>query len=581
MPRRGHLLFCLLLWCLWVPRLVCAEPVVELMPTAAKLSLVGQADYWIDQDGKLAYDTVAERAHALPWQPVEAGARYPIDHQVLWMRFTVRYAPDTSAWFLVLPYSGLDRAVLYFQDAKGRWITQEAGDARPVSEWPMPGRFPTFPLAENTGTEPVTYFLRLEHARIGLSVTPRLQSRHSLATSRENEQLLQGAYFGLVVLMGMLALALALAWRDRVFALFALYVAAMGVAQMAHLGFGHSHVWSAFPAFNRTSTFVLAPLATMAGVWLIRAIAVPARSGRWLDTAAMGITWALPAAVVLDTLVQHSLTRELMSWLMLLAVMLIGVMLVAAWRRRDDRHIKLVALACLPMLLMVIAPLLSMVQLIPASGLTRYSTSVAALLQIPMLLYALAVRHGAQREALVRQEAMATTDPLTGLALEHVLLLRLDATLKRAWKESLDFALVALRVVNLEEIVATHGQRAGERAMVLASYGIKRFAREQDAVARVGEHDIALLMEAPVSPEHTRKSVERLLTSLQRQAEQLPAGVRPRIEVGYAVLPKDSLDARLVLDLLLGGLPTATKPPPAPIPHPTLRQATASHLLAR
>ena len=557
-----------------------APPAIELGASHAVLPLTGYAEYWIDDSARLTQNDVAARADALPWRPVLPNALYAVRGKVLWMRFAARPAPNHLPSFLLLPESGLNRAVLYYRDRQDQWVEQEAGDIRPVADWPIPSRYPTFVLAEDGRTQPITYLLRLEQGRMPLSVTPLLQSRKGFSAARDHEQLLHGAYFGLVVAIGLLALALSVAWRDRVLALFALYVGAMGLAQLAQLGLGAQYVWPAWPAFNRLSTFALAPLATAAALWLLRAVTVPRRSSRWLDVAVLGLLVALPASVLLDAVLQQPATRALMDWLMLAAVALMGVMLSAAWRRGEDWHIRLIALACVPMLALALAPLLSMAQFIPTGIVTRYATSAVMLLQMPLLLYALSLRSSHRREALVRRQAMATTDPLTGLALEHVLLLRLDATLRRAWKESHEFVLVAVRVTNLNDIVARGGQRAGEGALVLAASTLKRHARDQDAVARVGEQDFALLMEAPVDASHARAGVEQLLLSLRRQAERLPAEVRPHIEVGYAVLPKDTLDARLVLEMLLARLDTSA-PAASPPPTAAARAPAVSHLAIR
>ena len=583
MPQLLRALHACLLAFLLAPWAACAAaPLLVLDRQEESLSLAGRAEYWIDDSGALTHLQVAARADGLPWQPVRAGARYPIHDKSLWLRFRA-VVPDDERWYMVLPYSGIDRAAFYVRGRDGGWSVQEAGDATPVADWPLPGRLPTFTLADTRRGEPVDYLLRLEHARVSLSVTPVLHARESLAAARDLEQSLQGAYFGLVIAMGLLALALAVAWREPLFALLALYVAALGVAQLAHLGLGAQYVWHAWPAFNRLSTFVLAPLAMASGLWLARALTLPRRSSRWLDRLTLWLAWALPGSALLDVLLQQPYSRALMGWLMLAALALIGALLAAAWRRGDDRYLPHIALACLPMLLATVAPLLSMLELQPASFLTRYGTSVAALLQMPTLLYALSLRSSSQRETLARQQAMATTDPLTGLALEHVLLLRLDATLKRAWKENQPFALIAVRVTNLPQIVAAGGQRAGERALVVTASGLRHRARAQDAVARVGGHEFALLLEAPVTPTEAQATLDELRRTLAQQAERLPPEQRPQVAIASSALPQDTLGARLELDRLLHKL----APPPLAAPaaprasHAAVRPPAVSHLAVR
>lgn len=215
-------------------------PPIQLTDATPTLSLDDRASFWIDTappGRQMDIQELEARSDTLPWQLRVHDHQYKIDGQVLWFRFDARTSQSNRHWYLELADSGLDRAVLYFRDPHGQWVSQEAGDTKPVSEWPLPGRFPTFELSHTVG-QAVQYWLRVEHARVNFSVPVRIRQLSWLVTSRDREQFLLGIYFGLVVWVTVVAGANALAWRDGNFAAYAVYVAMLGLGQAAFLGTG-------------------------------------------------------------------------------------------------------------------------------------------------------------------------------------------------------------------------------------------------------------------------------------------------------------------------------------------------------
>ena len=142
---------CLLLLWLWS----CVAPAfAQAPPMPAPLVLeAGQADamlerhgqYWLERERKLDIDAVAAAGDALPWLPMGTGQQYRIDDGALWIRFDAALR-DNESWYVVVQSSGIDRVQLFRQRPNGQWQVEEAGDTRPVSQWPVPGRVPTFEL---------------------------------------------------------------------------------------------------------------------------------------------------------------------------------------------------------------------------------------------------------------------------------------------------------------------------------------------------------------------------------------------------------------------------------------------------
>ena len=512
--------------------------------------LPGHAQFWIHSGGQLDIDAVVRQGDALDWRPVLDEARYPLDGQVLWFRFRAHQQSAPQRWFIELMDSGIDRAVLYQRSGDDAWHRQEAGDAVPVPRWPVPGRLSTFSLTIKTEA-PVDYWLRVEHARVAYSAPIRLISGTPLAVSRDQEQFLLGGYFGLLAMVLMMALALSIAWRDRLMIGYAAYVASVGITQLGQLGTGAQYVWPYWDGWNRLSTFVAPSLSAVVGLLFIRMLTEPARSSVWLDRAVLAVAALTTTLVLLDIAVPLGATYRLIGDVLLLLA-LVAVCMALAWRRSPDRHLRLAILGFMPMLLLALFPLARTLGLIATSGLTRYGLAIGAALEMPILLYAIATGVASRREARVRAAASATTDALTGLANLRVLTPRLDGALARADKQGSSFAVLVVHVVNWKDIAAAHGLQAAERALVLTASRLRRIAGEVDLAARVSEADFAVLLEAPTTRPDAIARARRIVDEGARDSALLAKGDALALRVSVAMLPRKPLNGAAVLRWMLG-----------------------------
>ena len=513
--------------------------------------LPGHAQFWIDSSGQLDIDAVVRQGDALDWRPVVDEARYPLDGQVLWFRLRAHQQSAPQRWFIELMDSGIDRAVLYQRSGDGAWHRQEAGDAVPVPHWPVPGRLPTFSLTTKTEA-PVDYWLRVEHARVAYSAPIRLISGTPLAVSRDQEQFLLGGYFGLLAMVLMMALALSIAWRDRLMIGYAAYVASVGITQLGQLGTGAQYVWPYWDGWNRLSTFVAPSLSAVVGLLFIRMLTEPARSSVWLDRAVLAVAALTTTLVLLDIAVPLGATYRLIGDVLLLLLALVAVCMALAWRRSPDRHLRLAILGFMPMLLLALFPLARTLGLIATSGLTRYGLAIGAALEMPILLYAIATGVASRREARVRAAASATTDALNGLANLRVLTPRLDGALARADKQGSSFAVLVVHVANWKDIAAAHGLQAAERALVLTASRLRRIAGEVDLAARVSEADFAVLLEAPTTRHDAIARARRIVDEGARDSALLAKGDALALRVSVAMLPRKPLNGAAVLRWMLG-----------------------------
>ena len=536
--------------------------VIKLTPQAPVVPLDIHSRTWIDASGAATPDQVEAAGDSLPWAVRDPDATYNLDGKALWIQFDIA-ASAGQQWYVELQSSGIDRAQLFYRGSDRRWVIQEAGDSKPVSEWPMPGRFPTFALAP-AAAEPVRYWLRIEHERVGFASPITLCNQVALFASREQEQFLLGGYFSLALLIALIATANAVAHRDRNFAVYAVYVTALTAGQVAYLGIGAQYLWNDWLEWNRMATFALPGISAAAALWFARTITEPARFSRALDLGVLGLIAALLGAVALDALLASRGSFGLMMTLNLVALVVVAGLIALVWKQGDDLHIRIIALGFLPIMVAAVFPIARGLNLIPAGALTRYALSAGAALEMPILFYALSLRGSRRRESQVRAAALGGEDALTGLAHSRTLLQRLTSAIERARSLKHPCALLAVKIANFDAIASEFGREAAERTLVVAASLLRHAITDIDLAARVGERDFALLLEGPTSTETAISRAQQVVAAGLRTHEALPHRTTLKFHIALALLPESGLDAAGSLRWLrdsVNAMPSGTRKP--------------------
>jgi diguanylate cyclase (GGDEF)-like protein len=518
---------------------------------SAAMPLANQSESWIETGRGRTIDEIDAAGSALPWKLRVPGQQDHIDQSALWVRFNVDLR-DPERWYLVVDSSGIDRVQLFRRGPAGRWVVEEAGDTRPVSQWPVPGRVPTFELARASG--PVTYWLRIEHERVDFAAPLLLYSQPQLLASREQEQFLFGAYFGVAILLALVSIANALIWRDRNFAAYAVYLVIFTLGQAAYLGVGAQHLWDRLLDWNAQSTFLLPGLSAAAALWFVQVVTEPARFSRNLHLLVATLIGLLLVAQVLDTLLPSRATFGARLMLTTLALVLVAVLIGVVWRKSDDPDIRVIALGFVPVLVMALFPILRGLNLIPNSIFTRYGLAMGAAVEMPILFYALTLRASRRREAQQRASALPRSDALTGLADRRSLLQRLDAAMVRARSQKHPCALLLVRLANYEAILGEHGRDTLDRALVVTASHLRRGATDIDLAARVGEREFALLIEGPTTADAATSRAQQLVASGLRPVQALQPDITLRLLVVIAMLPDQPLDGAATLQWVQGAL---------------------------
>jgi diguanylate cyclase (GGDEF)-like protein len=512
--------------------------------SASSLALAGRSEAWVDPSGTWDIEAVEARSAQLPFETRDATHRVILGTQgTLWIRFAAWTQDIGTHWELEMARSGTDRISLFHRRVDGSWREQHAGDRIAVAHWASPDRYPVFSLDTRTDV-PVTYWVRIQHARVPYSGELFIHSHSQLRQLRMQQQFLLGAYFGMAVLLGAVAVVNGLVFRDRSFLAYAAYIGLLGLSLTASLGVGGHLLWPGSPRWNGLAEFVLLPLVAAAAILFVRHVVQPRRIGRTLDRLALTLAGLLLALTVWDTFEPTQGSFQALTVVATLTMAAVYAMLWMAWRT-GDRWVRWIALGILPVLLAGALPALRNFNLISSGFLTQYAMVIAAAIEAPLLLYGLLQRSKLQHEAQARAKALDLTEPLTGLSNRHNFMQRLHDSLVRAQRYRHHSALLMVELDNHGRFQDDHGREVADRALVLTGSLLRSAARDVDTAARVDDQQFALLMEGPLRGAQAVAVATAIVAGGLRPSDELPVGSTLKLKIVLALLPQDDVELGL------------------------------------
>ena len=515
-----------------------AQPAPLVLDTDAQAVLLAPAlELFLDESGELTVDKL-EQLPAERFKPAVRHTPYNVENGALWLRFDATVRNPAYNGRLTVPMPGIDDVRLYYRNASGQWVRQQAGDSVRMSLWPQPGRYPTF-LLNYEVNQPTRYYVEIRPERVPFSMLPEILSTSQFITTQQKAAMLLGIFFGLAALVITLALVNAVAYRDAGFGSYAVYMTLFAGSQATFSGVAGLYLWPELPAINNFIGLTLPASAASAALMFVRTVITPRRFSRALDWLLLAMAGLLPMVGLFDmfgpTIENFVLINSLIILGMLVMLMVIGVAIV-----EGNRHARWIAFGFLPVLLATAFPVARNLGLINTSFLTEYGRMLASAISAPLLFYGLLTRLSQQREPSARATSLRTKDPLTGLYTTPVLVNKLRQSLGTAGRYPQPFALLVINFTNLALLQSQHGREAGDRAMVVAAARLRLVARPVDTVARVGDSQFAMLIEGPVSQLEANDLATKILASGLRPSNEVPDAepIRFHIAVGHLDDPK-------------------------------------------
>ena len=525
-----------------------AAPAVVLHDGAGVVDAWSAATLLSDPTLSLGIDAARARAHE--FQPLSGpNGNLGVRRDAVWLRI-VPLVPrgGDGHWLLELDYPVLNHIDVYlFTD--GRLAhTASLGNARPFAARALPSCTPAVAL-ELAPEHRHEVFVRI--ATKSSAVAPISFVKPAAFHARESSrQMLQGLMGG----VGLCLLAYSLAqWatvRDRMFAYYAVTIAASTMFFFVHFGFASQYLWPASPWLAMNT----APLTLLFGLTgLSPLISRVLKVGEWSRKAALTLNAmtfaaiAVIAAFLLGT-IDYRLLHLSTTILGPLPMMIAVAASVVRWRRGDRAA---------PYILVgwgaYIIGMLVMVALVRgwvgATFWTQHSFQFATMFEMLMWMLVLGVRLDEMREVAQRAHlerdalrSMAYTDALTGLPNRRGLHEALRAELVKCRSDR----MVAVYLLDLDGFKGVNdrlGHDAGDELLLQVAKRLQSLLRSSDVVARLGGDEFVIVaggLPGDVEAQSLgRKLLEGFRLPFDVARQSCPIG----LTISYALSPQHGHDA--------------------------------------
>lgn len=306
-----------------------------------------------------------------------------------WATFTLRNEhPRQDEFLLVIP-SLLDHIALYAEDGRGSWQVRQTGRHETLGERDVVHRFPTFIMQIPKG-EARTFYIRVA-SQGGMQFPMTVWTQRGFAANDHEEQLVNGAYFGIMLVMALYNLFLFFSVADRSYLYYVLYILGFAGFQLGWSGFLHEYLWPVQPYFANISIPFFIGTAVLFGALFGRSFLGTREHSPRLDQAYRLLAIAGGGVVVLTFTASYLTTvRAAIVTGMALSLALMGG---ALFRWRQGFHpARLFLLAWTALIVGVLIVGLRNFNVFPINFVTSYSHQLGSVLEVILLSLALADR---------------------------------------------------------------------------------------------------------------------------------------------------------------------------------------------
>ncbi|HMA06551.1 MAG TPA: 7TM diverse intracellular signaling domain-containing protein [Ramlibacter sp.] len=504
--------------------------------------------YWADERGTATLDEARAAFKGGQGTPVKPHQIMPLGgDRAIWYQIDLSAVSVPVRAVLTLPVPGLDKVELHRPDGRGGWQVQRSGDFLPVAQWPIRYLYPAFVFTVSPGEAQSSTYLKVQHGH-PIAADIELSDSIDFEEASKAWHLVLGAYVGVIVLVVLLSIAHAVFWRDPIHVYYAIHVILIALAMLALTGAAGEYLWPRNPWWNDIASAVL-PAAALAWLGLLVRELVAERGRRllsWLLLLQAGLSLTFTAAFLAlgrePVFLPHNL-HALVSFVLFLGV--------AAWYALRRPQVGLWVLAGLALLAAgSILTVLRNLGLELAGFASPYALPIGGALEVPLLLVGLYFRGRERRDNKLRIDALARTDPLTGVGSHRVLIGQLEHLLERNRRDRLSGAVLRVHVANLKVIVEEYGREAAAATMVRAAECVAMEAREGDTVARDQVGDLVLLLEGRLTREQATAAARNIIARGLKFSGRLPPGVTLTLHVAGACAPLPECNGQALLGTL-------------------------------
>lgn len=552
---------------------------------------------WSDPEGLADIHSVRQLPESA-WQPVaRRDASFGYSTHAYWLRFSLHNPADTTInWVLLIGNPLLDTLDAYgLEDGR----VYQAGDQRPFHHRWVNHRQLVLPFSLAAGEERELILRMQTDGSANLSAS--LMSTHAFNQHEQLMLLLQGLFFGALLVMMIYNLSIFIITRDRNYLWYSLFVASFSLYQFIQLGFALQWLWPESLTWQQMSFPFSSALATLFGVLFTYGVLDLKNQHRAYSWVSYGLVGS-SLLVMMLALAAPYLVALIGSFVLLLACAISGCIFTVLRWRDGYPPAKLFALGWSALIIASLFSVLSGTGLIANSLLTLHAQQIGSLLELVIFSIALGTRiRLAQSEQQIAQarlfanehqlrmeqakslelqrqinEGLETRvqertaslqqaleelssanqrlaelsrhDNLTGLFNRQVLNEELERMLAQARRSQQPIAMLMMDLDHFKKVNDAYGHLVGDACLQHAAQRMQQRMRSNDLLVRFGGEEFAAVL-CDTDQAGAMDLAEQLRTDLAKHPclhQDLRIDLSLSIGV-YALIPDASSDREQLL----------------------------------
>ena len=249
-----------------------------------KIVVNGQLSYLRDSTGSLSFAAAKEMKFS-PY-PSEYSPNIGFDRSPHWFKLDITNASSSTQWLLEVAYSPLDQIDVYFLGTDGSYIHKTAGDHYPIRQRDLQHRHPVFSFNIEHGQIQDVYVRVKTISSVQVPIT--FWHREGFLKTQYKVQLLNGLFYGAMVLMILYQLFLFLSVRDRITFYYVLTLLTMVNVVSFFQGYSFLYLYPDYPGFNDVLALITGPIFVVCSTLLTRAFLNVRHFSKLLDNLLVG-----------------------------------------------------------------------------------------------------------------------------------------------------------------------------------------------------------------------------------------------------------------------------------------------------
>ncbi len=404
MRKTGLLRILGIILCLLLPPMALASEPVLLTADQPRLNIYPHLTFYVDPSSQLNISQLLATPTSVSWTTSNNKTpNFGYSESTHWFKLAISNPTKHSIERLFeVGYPLLDHVSLYIVSAKGDITTIETGDMKPFSQRSFNHRNFVFPLLFPSN-DITTLYLKV-NTTTSVQVPLTLWQERFFMEENLEESMIQGAYFGIMLVMAIYNLFIFFTVRDKSYLFYVLYVLSFGFVQGSLNGFCFQYFWPDLIAWNDKTIAFFTPFSTASVLAFSLAFLGLKRTKSEYVLKSLFVAACFTCIAVFFV----SYTIMIKVVIVLALTGMISVFITAILQLKDgNAAARYFILAWIALIVSIVSYGLNKLGILPRNFITENMLQIGSIIEIILLSFALADRVNLERRAKIEAQKLA------------------------------------------------------------------------------------------------------------------------------------------------------------------------------